>query len=751
LALFVISIDLLFCQTAGMLNGKVVDMESRAGLDAVQIFIREINRIAETDENGEFLIKDVKPGVYYLSFHRIGYQGRIKTDIVVRPNRATVVDIEMRKAALDVEGISLKWDVLFDDEDTGSKTISYSREEIRRAPGSAGDVSRILMTLPSVAKVNDESNSLIVRGGNPFENAFYIDGIEVPNINHFPHQGKTGGPIGMLNVELINDVSFSSGGFSALYGDKLSSIMDISFREGSRKKLEGQLELSFIGFGGLIEGPLPSNRGSFILSHRRSYLNYVVDWFDVGSTVAPSYNNLQTKLVYEVNPRHKFTLLGIWADDHNSPSRKVALENKMSHFGNQDLYQGTIGLSWRALLSNRSFSQTSVSYTGMKFDEDWYDLATQDLSIRNRSFEQSVNFRSVISSQISDNYLVEYGLDGRIITNSYDNYYGETTSFSGDEDSEYVMDKTAKSYNAGLFINNTFKLSNRLTANTGLRTDYYAYNETFSLSPRFSASYALDNKTTIRGSIGHYQQQIPLILMSQSESNKELRNPGAMHYIAGVDRLLGEDSKLTLELYEKRYKNFPIDINQPAVFVIDEDYFKFYESLVDKGVALSRGVEVVFQKKLLDQIYGLAGATYFRSRYRSLDRVWYDRGYDNRFAVSIEGGYKPNHYRDFSIRWVYAGGVPYTPFDIELSSEYNRPVYDSNRINELRYPDYHSLNIRYDQRVFFKKSTLTFFLSVWNVYDRKNIADYFWNIEEQKVDKIYQWRRLPVFGIEYSF
>jgi len=744
-------INLLFAQTNGSISGQVVEFESKKGIEGVQVYIPEIHRLASTDEQGRYLLEDVKPGVYRLNVNRIGYQTYVQTDVVVRPNRVSYLDLELRKAVIALEGTSARAGGLLDSEDSSSNVVSYSSEEIRRAPGSGGDVSRIMMSLPSIAKVNDESNNLIVRGGNPFENTFYIDGIEVPNINHFPHQGGSGGPIGMLNVELIKDVSFHSGGFSSIYGDKLSSVMDITFREGSRKNYQSQLELSFIGVGGVVEGPLFSDRGTMLLSVRRSYLDYVVDWFDLGTTIAPRYGNVQAKMAYNVNPRHKLTVLGVYADDHNRPDRETALENKMTHFGNQDLYQGTFGVSWRAVLSNNTFSNTSVSFTGMLFNEDWFEPSSENLSVKNRSFERTLNLRNVTQSHFSDAYFLEYGFDAKGLAFEYDNYYGETTNFSGDLIPAFTFDKSIRTFKSGIFLNNNLRVSPKLTAIAGVRTDYFDYNQSYTFSPRLALSYALSTQTTVRGAVGLYHQNLPLLLYAQQEENTKLANPEAIHYIIGYERLIGEDTKFTVELYHKQYNNFPLDSAQPALFVIDGSYFEFYESLTDGGVAISSGIEFLVQKKLMDQLYGLASATYFRSRYKGFDGIWRDRGYDNRFAVSVEGGYKPNHFRDFSVRWIYAGGVPFTPFDLERSIEYGRAVYDAERVNEERYPDYHSLNLRFDQRVFFDKSSLTFYISVWNVYNRKNVAGYYWNFEEEKPDTLYQWSVLPVFGIEYGF
>jgi hypothetical protein len=206
----------------GIIKGRLFDAETKHPLIGANIVILNSTLGAASDLNGYFMIQDVPVGSYVLQFSYIGYNPLIKPDIIIRSQRTTYLEVELSISSIESDEVLVTADYFSEKKDQPLSVTSFSREEIRRAPGSAGDVSRIIQTLPSIAKIDDQSNNLVVRGGNPIENTFYIDNIEIPNINHFPAQGASGGPIGILNVDFIDQVIFYTGGFSATYGNKLS-------------------------------------------------------------------------------------------------------------------------------------------------------------------------------------------------------------------------------------------------------------------------------------------------------------------------------------------------------------------------------------------------------------------------------------------------------------------------------------------------------------------------------------------------
>jgi outer membrane receptor for ferrienterochelin and colicin len=662
---------------------------------------------------------------------------------------------------METEAITVNAGYFTQIEEQPTSITSFTAEEIRRAPGSAGDVSRIIYGLPSVAKVNDTKNSLIVRGGSALENGFYVDNIEINNINHFPEQGSSGGPIGMLNVDFIEDVNFYSGGFSSNYGDRLSSIMELRLREGNRDKFESQLDLNFGGFGGVVEGPLFNGKGSWMVSARRSFLDFIVGAIGEDAASIPQYGDLQAKIVYDISPYHKLTMINVGGLDAISHKKENAIEDKSNMYNDFQILQNTFGLNWRYLWKKKGYSNTSFSYSFTDYDfsifdtHHYIDTGTEEVITKQNSMEKEYRIRNLNHLKINDSNKLDFGLEAKLLSVDYNNYYGSYNDFLGNQTPALMVEDKKSAVKLHGFISYTWRPFAKVTMTPGIRVGHFTHNSNTNISPRFSASYQLTPSTAINFSSGIYHQNLPLVLLSQKEEHKNMKDPEAHHFVLGLSHLLTENTRLTVEVYEKQYYNFPMEATQPQLFIIDEMHFTGmflpHETLIDNGRAQSRGIEIMVQKKLAQDFYGMVSASYFRSKYRDYNKKWRNRVVDNRFTFNVEGGYKPNNKWEFSTRWIYAGGTPYTPFDTQASKDAHMGIFDEKRVNDTRMPDYHSLNVRFDRRFFYSNSNIVFYLSVWNAYGRENISSYFWNEIDNKQEARKQWSTLPIFGVEFEF
>ena len=742
----------------GAVKGQLLDAETKLPLIGATVLLSPTERGTATDLDGNFAFENVPVGHYTVRFSYIGYEPLVQTDVIVRSQRITTVRAALTPAVLESGDVVVTAGYFTETDYEPVSVARFGYEEVRRAPGSAGDVSRILRGLPSIAQLDDMKNNLVVRGGSPIENSFFVDNIEIPNINHFPTQGSSGGPVGLLNVDFIHDVSFYAGGFSAAYGDRLSSVMDVTFREGNRDALDLQLDLNFAGAGVVSEGALGDRQGSWLFSARRSYVDFLIDTFfaDEAGAALPAYSDYQGKLVYDLAPNHQFTMLGIVGIDESVISEDDAQENDENAFGTWKSSEGTVGVNWRYLWGADGYSNTAISHSFTRFRLNSFETRTGDERLGNRSLEQAYRLRNVNYYRAGAAHRFEFGVEAKLLTSSFDNRYAAYTDPLGQPTPALRVDDFITAAKLGSFVSYSWRPTSRFTLTPGVRLDHFTYNGQTHFSPRFSASYQLTARTSLSAATGLYYQDLPLVLLAQHDAHQDLQTPMAVHAVAGLQHLLNDHTRLTVEVYQKTYDHFPLDPTQPALFVIDQlSYqtggFQSHARLVDTGQASTRGVEVMVQKKLARKLYGHVSGAYFRSRYRDAGGVWRDRVYDNQYLFTVEGGYKPSHKNEFSLRWIYAGGAPYTPFDVAASAALHRGVFDAGRVNAERLPDYHALNLRYDRRFHFKRSTLIAYLSLWNAYGRRNVAAYDWNEIDNGPRAVEQWGMLPIFGLEFEF
>ena len=445
----------------GNLEGIVVDQNIKNPLLGVNIFNIEKGIGTSTDYNGKYVFSDIPVGTYTIQFSYIGYEKVTKTDVIIKSGRTTYLNIDMQPSTVELENVVIESGYFHEIDNKPLGTVNFSSEEIRRAPGSAGDVSRILFGLPSLAKVNDSRNSLIVRGGSPIENSFYIDNIEIPNINHFPVEGSSDGPIGLLNVDFIEDVNFYSGGFSPIYGDRLSSIMEISFREGAKDKLQPQVNLSMQGFGAALEGPI-LDKGSYMVSGNMSYLDLILDEKETGGAI-PSYGDALAKIVCNINDKNKFTFLEVFSIDKINLDYENALETDLTNvYGKTDGITNVIGLNWQNVWGEKGYSNTSISHTYFGYKRDYSETFTRNHLFTNNSNENAVKLRNVNYFKADDKNNFEFGVEAKYNFSSFDVLYEEWEDHYGNPTPRLYVDKKLQTLKTGIFAQHTLQILDEL-------------------------------------------------------------------------------------------------------------------------------------------------------------------------------------------------------------------------------------------------------------------------------------------------
>ncbi len=739
----------------GTIKGRVVQAGTQEPLPACNVILLDTLLGGFTDRSGEYLIVSVPPGIYRLRFQFIGCEPLVRSDVVVRPGRITFVNAELKATLLEGERVTVSAGYFPPAEAVApTSTTALNAEEVRRFPGSAGDVSRILQVMPSTAQVADNQNDLVVRGGSPSENAFLVDGFPVPGLNHFPVQGATGGPIGFLNVDFIDQVAYSAGGFGAAWGDRLSAVVDVRLREGNREETDTQLDLHLAGLGASLEGPLAGGRGSWLLSARRSFLDLLMGRFQAGGV--PVFGDVHAKAVFDLSDRDRLSCLDLYGQSGQAWDRSDAVASGLNEYGSFHTRQNTTGVVWRHLWAEgRGFSTSSLSLSTVATRQHYRSTATTDELLANDHREGVVHLRQAAHREWGDGGGFDFGFQAAWEYVDYDIDYAAYTDRLGQIVPPLAVREVAGRGRVGVFASRTIPATERLGLTLGLRADYSGLNGRLQFAPRLATRYRLSAAVSLTAAGGLYHQALPYVLVAQDPARRDLPDPRAVHVVLGLEWLLSPATRLTVEVYEKVYNRCPVSPSDPARFVLDDGIslsgFGSYPDLEASGRARVAGVEALLQQKLARTFYGFVSGSLFRARYRGYDGVWRDRAFDNRYLFSVVGGWKPSATWEVSLKWGIAGGRPYTPFDPVASAAAGTGIVDEEQIQGARLPTYHTLDVRLDRRLWFRDSSLVLYVSVWNLYDRRNIEQYYWDEYTNRLRSATQWRLLPVFGLEWEF
>jgi len=737
----------------GRILGKVIDAKSKRALVGTNVLVEGYNYGSASNLRGNVSIDNLPIGNYNIEISHIGYMPITLTDIIVKADKITFFETELIPQLIMSKEVIVTSDYFSLPSQHTTSSSKFSYEEMRRTATLGGDITRIINSLPSISNEN-EANHIVARGGSTIENAFFIDGIQVPTINHFSFSGTTGGLFSILNLDFVKNINVYAGGFASKYGDKVSSIVDIHLREGNREEVEGQFDFNFGGISMQIEGPLKNNSGSWMISAKHSFSDIVLDLIDELEQPI-KFNDLQGKINFDINENHKLSFINILSLDDWLTPRKYSIGNFWNWYGNFNQMQNVFGASWKYLWGKKGFSKTSLSHIYQDEETSLLFTTTESPKLNLNTTNNYFQIRNVNSYEWSDNHYFEFGLEGKYVTNVSDNHFAEQINFFGIPKPELKINENFNEFKFAAFFSDEWTSIDKLKLIPGLRIDYFTYNQNIDFSPRISAEYKLSDSFSLIGSTGIYYQNLPLHFLSQNKNFNSLENIKSFHSVIGFNWLLAEDTKLTIELYNKDYSNTPVDTDLPSVYLLDEAIYDVFYSdhfnLVNSGKARSRGIEFMIQKKLSRNLYGSISFTYFRSRYKNENDKWRDRVIDNKYLASVEGGYKFSNEWEISLRWNYSGGMAFTPFNETLSQLYGFGVFDITKVNTERIPDYFSTSIRVDKRFHFSSFNLITYLSIWNFFDRENVSIHGWSTQYNLAVDYKLMSSIPVLGLEMEF
>ncbi len=732
----------LFGQT-GTIRGLVSNGINNEPIPFANIVIDSTTVGATSDIDGNYKIENLKPGTYNVICSSIGFKKEIKYEVRVSSIRPTVINFEMvsQSTSLDEVVVSGSSFTIREESPLSMRTINAS--EIYRNPGGNRDISKVIQILPGVASTVSFRNDIIVRGGAPNENRFYLDGIEVPNINHFATQGSSGGPVGMINVNFIREVDFYAGAFPANRGNSLSSIMEFKQIEGNDEKLRGTFMLGSSDVGLTLDGPA-GKKSTFILSARRSYLQFLFKALSL--PFLPTYNDFQYKQTIKINDKNKVTLIGLGAIDDFKLNTRVndgledadLITRNIYILGNLPVntqWNYTAGANWTHFAAN-SYQNIIVSRNHLNNKAVKYrdNIENQEALLLDYSSQEIENKLRLENTLRQNGWKLNMGVGFENVT-----YTNSTFSKSAIGGQVTVINFDSK---LGLNKYSVFSqvskelAAMRLILSLGLRTDFTDYSKAMSnpakqISPRFSASYAITEKLSANFNMGRYFQLPTYTVMGYRDSLSALVNKDninfiqADHFIAGLEYRPTNASKITLEGFYKEYDDYPFLLRDSISLAnLGGDFGVIgNEPATSSSNGRSYGVEFLIQQKLTSSVYGILSYTFVKSQFSDKRGGLVPSSWDNRNILNVTAGKKFKKDWELGLKFRFLGGAPYTPYDIDQSAQIavwdvtRQGVFDWDRLNTLRNPNSHGLDVRIDKKWFFKKWTFNTYLDVENVYN----------------------------------
>jgi outer membrane receptor protein involved in Fe transport len=736
-------------QNTGKLSGVLVNRKTQQNAPGLLITVTPGNEKLISDSNGAFRFTSLLPGAYAIKVTGLGIQEKLLTNVIVTSGNENNLTIELEPAINLLNTVTVTGRRNTAKATTLESPLSIQRltaEDIKANPGGNFDISKVIQSLPGVgggAAGGTFRNDIIIRGGAPSENVFYLDGIEVPIINHFSTQGSGGGPQGILNVSFIQDVKLSTSAFDARYDNALSSVFQFRQKNGNPNKLQGNFRMSGTEVAATLDGPI-SKRTTFLASVRRSYLELLFKALDL--PIRPNYWDYQFKTTTKINDKTTLTTLGLAAiDDFKLAAPKEVTPEKLFAINSNPLinqWNYTLGLSLKKLIQdgywNLSLSRNTLDNQADRYEDNENPSdASRTFQIRSNETENKLRFDVTKNIQ---NISLSYGVVAQYV--QFDNAFYQLFR-PALKDSLGIVIQDAISFNTNTGVNflryggflqlGTRLFEDRLAISTGLRADANNYstssqNPLDQLSPRVSLSYALSNAWNFSASYGTYYRLPSYTQLAYS--NNGLTNPGkyiqSNHYVAGFEFLPSSTTRFTFEGFYKGYNNYPVSILDKISLANKGIEFGAIgnEPIAQDGKGKAYGFEFFAQQKLTEKFFGVFSYTLYWSEFTGMDKKYQPASWDNRHLISATAGYKLPKNWELGIKFRYQGAAPYTPYDLEQSRlnylTLGSGVFDYDKVNTLRLKAFHSGDIRLDKKWNYKKTTFDFYIDIQNFYASKS-------------------------------
>ena len=725
---FLISI-FSFCQKSAEIKGRIIDIKTGFPIESATIILQNTTQGVLSDSEGYFILSNISPNSYNIEVSFLGYKTQVKYNIILKTVANPILIFEMEEDKNILDEIVVIQSPFKKTKETPISIQTFSAVEIATYPGGNNDITKVAQSFPGISpSIGGFRNDLIIRGGAPNETVYYLDDIEIPNINHFSTQGSAGGPVGMLNVSFVKEVSLATSAFNAKYDNPLSGVLAFNQRNGNNEKANLNIRVGASEAGLTFETPVFKKKGekrsntSLIASVRRSYLEFLFEF--IGLPIRPDYWDYQFKLNHKIDEYNSINFLGLGAIDDFSVALSENFDEAQQATAEQvpiiEQTSSTFGVSWNRKYKNgKGNMNTTISTNQLTnvFSRYRNNTNKEDLFFQNDSQERETKIR-FRNTRFYGNLKISFGSNLQ-----FSQYKNETFIQNA---SSYNTDLNFWKYGFFLQASNSL-LSDKLDISFGVRSDADTFLQNSNLletiAPRLSFSYKLNEIETwiINGSFGYYYKIPPYTILgfqNNSQSvNSDVKYTRSRHLVLGIEHNITNASRINVEGFYKKYSQFPISVadnvslaNKGADFSVLGN-----EEIISDGLGRTYGLEFLFQQKLTKNFYGIFAYTIFKSEYSNIQGTYLPSVWDSRHLISFTGGYKLKRNWEISARYRFSGETPYLPIDkVATLANYPEIVLNYEALGTKKLNVFNQADIRIDKRWNFKKLYFSLFMEVQN-------------------------------------
>lgn len=731
-----ICISLLLSSTAwaqkGSIRGRVYDEINNESLPFANVVVEGTTIGTTTDVDGNYVL-ELEPGLYNITASFVGYTNKTEYEVQVTRSRPAVINFALSEGNQTLEEVEVSaQDRITRKQESPVSVSTLGINEIQRNPGGNQDISLVIQSLPGVASTPNFRNDIIIRGGAPNENSFFLDGIEIPAINHFATQGSSGGPVGLINVNFIREVDLYTSAFPVEKANALSSVLDIKLKDGRSDKIGGIFQVGASEVGLTMEGPI-NEKTTFLASARRSYLQFLFSVLEL--PFLPTYNDFQVKVKHKFDDKNQLTFIGIGAIDQF----KLNLDANETETQQFQLAFLPVNEQWNYSVGAKYTRFGENSYTNFILSR--FMLNNSAYKYEDNDEVNGQQLLDYLSQEIENKLRIEnfYRKDGWRVTSGFG--FEETKYITSELDlrvppgvapRNYETDLRLFQYFAFANVNRSF-LAERLNLNLGLRLDGNSFNSKTAnplnqISPKLALTYNFNSDLSFNANYSIYNQLPPNTTLGFRDTlgnlvNEDLTYISTQHLVAGFAYYLPFNAKVTIEGFYKIYDNYPFLTERGVSLAnLGSDFGVIgNEPAASTSTGRAYGLEFLYQQKLYDGWFGTLAYTLVKSEFSDAAGNLVPSSWDNQNIITLTGGKKFGKNWEVGVQYQFLGGAPYTPTDIATSSlvqVYNlnrRGLPDWSRLNTVRFDNFNRVNIRIDKKWFFEKWALNIYLDVQNL------------------------------------